>query len=305
MSSDLACQRCGTGLPDDAKYCLRCGKRIRSEAGPGAPAAAGDECTIVWWRGYMKSGFFAFATGERARTPELGSSLGSSLFRKIGGGPPVPVPEGRALEAHRALVERMQSEGWEPVGCGTHWYETRLRLTRGPEAVKDAAVDSSPGRPLAVPAPLPRATANHAEKEQRREGIRRHGEKKVLAAKEEQANEHQKEEELCSREEAKNLQSTARAAAEEQQRRASPERVRWTAALDLRRRRAEGERRRELARRLAAEQAPQAALAPEVITRISQYGIMTPERDGPEADAVTEPKKAPGPDARRDEGSGS
>ena len=160
-----------------------------------------------------------------------------------------------------------------------------------------------PRTPARGSAALPRATANHAEKEQRREGIRRHGEKKVLAAKEEQANEHQKEEELCSREEAESAEH-ARAAAEEQQRRASPERVRWTPALDLRRRRAEGERRRELARRLAAEQAPQAALAPEVITRIASR-IMTPERDGPEADAVTEPKKAPGPDARRDEGSGS
>ena len=129
------CRRCGAGLPDDAKYCVRCGELIRSEAGPGAPAAAGDECTIVWWRGYVKSGFFAFATCERARTAELGSSL----FRKIGGSPPVPVPEGPALEAHRALVERMQSEGWDPVGRGAHGMRHDSAGPQASVAAKDAA----------------------------------------------------------------------------------------------------------------------------------------------------------------------
>ena len=124
----LECRRCGATLPDDANYCVRCGEGIRSEAGPGAPAAAGEECTIVWWRGYVQSGFFAVATGGRARSAEP-EPLGSSLFRSLGGG--APVPEGRALEAHRALVERMQSEGWDPVGRGAHWYETRFRRTPG------------------------------------------------------------------------------------------------------------------------------------------------------------------------------
>jgi zinc-ribbon domain len=148
------CRRCGTGLPDDANFCLRCGERIRSDAGSGASAAAGDECTIVWWRGYVRSGFYAVATGGHARS---GEPLGTSLFRRLGGG--APVPEGRALEAHRALVERMQSEGWDRVGRGAHWYETRFHRTRGAHTVEDAAVDSSPGRSLAVPAPLPDAEA--------------------------------------------------------------------------------------------------------------------------------------------------
>jgi hypothetical protein len=148
------CRRCGAGLPDDANYCHLCGEGIRSDAGPGARAAAGEECTIVWWRGYVKSGFYAVETGARARSAE---PLGSSLFRKLGGG--APVPEGRVLDAHEALVERMQSEGWDPVGRGAHWYETQFRRTRGSEPVKDAAVDSSPGRSLTGPAPLPRAEA--------------------------------------------------------------------------------------------------------------------------------------------------
>ena len=150
----LDCRRCGTGLPDDANFCLRCGERIRSEAGSGASAAAGDECTIVWWRGYVQSGFYAVATGGRARSVE---PLGTSLFRRLGGG--APVLEGRALEAHRALVETMQSEGWDPIGHGTHWYETRFHRTRGLGTVEDAAVDSSPGRSIALPAPLPHAEA--------------------------------------------------------------------------------------------------------------------------------------------------
>ena len=135
----LECRRCGTNLPDDANFCVRCGEGIRSEAGPGVPAAAGEECTIVWWRGYVQSGFFAVATGGRARSVEP-EPLGSSLFRRLGGG--APVPEGRALEAHRALVERMQSEGWDPVGRGAHWYETRFRRTPGSGAAKDAAGES-------------------------------------------------------------------------------------------------------------------------------------------------------------------
>jgi hypothetical protein len=148
------CRWCGTGLTDDANYCHLCGGRIRSDASPGARAVAGEECTIVWWRGYVKSGFYAVGTGARARSAE---PLGSSSFRKLGGG--APVPEGRVLEAHEALVERMQSEGWDAVGCGAHWYETRFRRSRGSETVKDAAVDSSLGRSLPVPAPLPRAEA--------------------------------------------------------------------------------------------------------------------------------------------------
>jgi len=97
----------------------------------------------------VEAGFFAIpAAGSACSKP-----VGSSVFRGRGGR--ASVPEGRVLEAHLALVETLERDGWEPVRRGAHWYETRFRRLRTSESVEDAAVDPSPERSSAAPARAP------------------------------------------------------------------------------------------------------------------------------------------------------
>ncbi|MGH3005724.1 MAG: hypothetical protein ACRDOS_07475 [Gaiellaceae bacterium] len=100
----------------------------RSPLRVAAPAAGGwEECEIDWWRGYVKSDFYALAArpgGERyvaARSPS---------FRSWRSEP--PLEEGAGAEAHARLVARLVADGWEPVGSGLAWYKTRLRRRRRP-----------------------------------------------------------------------------------------------------------------------------------------------------------------------------
>ena len=73
-------------------------------------------CEIVFWRGYVKCAFYAvFQAGE---------PIGSPFFRSRERS---PVQSGAPLEAHRALVERLTAEGWEPATRGRAWYSLSFR----------------------------------------------------------------------------------------------------------------------------------------------------------------------------------
>lgn len=75
-----------------------------------------ETCEIVFWRGYVKCAFYAvFQAGE---------PVGSPFFRSRERS---PVQSGAPLEAHRALVERLTAEGWEPVTRGRAWYSLSFR----------------------------------------------------------------------------------------------------------------------------------------------------------------------------------
>ena len=81
-----------------------------------------SECRIAWWRGYVKSTFYAVArtaAGEEQLVAE------SPHFRWRKPGP--PPHRGPALEAHRALVERLEQDGWSVVGAGRRWYASKLQ----------------------------------------------------------------------------------------------------------------------------------------------------------------------------------
>jgi hypothetical protein len=92
------------------------------------PAAGGwEECEIDWWRGYVKSDFYALAVrpgGERYVAAR------SSTFHWWRTEP--PLEESPGSEAHARLVARLVADGWEPVGRGLAWYKTRLRRRRRP-----------------------------------------------------------------------------------------------------------------------------------------------------------------------------
>ena len=75
-----------------------------------------ETCHVVFWRGYVKCAFYA--------VPESGEPIGSPFFRSRERS---PSQSGAALDAHRALVDRLSAEGWEPATRGRLWYALTFR----------------------------------------------------------------------------------------------------------------------------------------------------------------------------------
>jgi hypothetical protein len=89
---------------------------------PKVAAAGWERCTIEWWRGYVKSDFYALATQPDGRQRVAGRS---NLFRWHGEEPP---PESDATEKSlRLLVEALEDDGWEHDGRGELWYELSFK----------------------------------------------------------------------------------------------------------------------------------------------------------------------------------
>lgn len=144
-----SCANCGSETPADARFCPRCGAPQR-EGGAEAPepprprfvfpAEGWELCEIAWWRGYLKSEFYAVADGrELAR---------SRSFRWRRERPPGSDHEA-ARSAHEALVARLEEAGWEPLGQAVPWYAQRFRRQAAglrllaPESGQTAEEDSA------------------------------------------------------------------------------------------------------------------------------------------------------------------
>ena len=84
---------------------------------------AWDICEILWWRGYIKSEFYAHAVGADRGEYEAGRSQ-QFWWRKTE--PPPPDHKG-ARAAQEALVETLRTAGWEPIGQASLWYAQRFR----------------------------------------------------------------------------------------------------------------------------------------------------------------------------------
>jgi hypothetical protein len=92
---------------------------------PKAAATGWETCTIEWWRGYVKSDFYAVATQPDGRKRVAARS---NLFRWRGEEPP---PESDATQTSlRLLVESLEDEGWERVGSGERWFELSFQRPR-------------------------------------------------------------------------------------------------------------------------------------------------------------------------------
>jgi hypothetical protein len=111
---------------------MRCGIPQRRGEGPHgavAPAAAVGSrnetwvvCEVVWWRGHSRSDFYARAIApdrdvEVARSPEFWWPHAN----------PPPPEHAQAHAAHAALVRKLISTGWEPLGGSSPWYAQRFR----------------------------------------------------------------------------------------------------------------------------------------------------------------------------------
>ena len=95
-----------------------------SEVAPAAVLAAAPECEVRWWRGYLKSQFYAVATNAVGAEVTLAQS---PFFRWRQGTPPPKEPA--AAEALDALVASLEQAGWSVVGRRSgDWFAVRLRL---------------------------------------------------------------------------------------------------------------------------------------------------------------------------------
>jgi hypothetical protein len=86
------------------------------------PATTWERCEIEWWRGYIKSDFYAVAFRP---TGEWYVAERSPSFRWRHTEAPREGAAGR--EEHANLVGRLVKDGWQPVGNGPVWYQTRFR----------------------------------------------------------------------------------------------------------------------------------------------------------------------------------
>jgi hypothetical protein len=85
-------------------------------------ATTWERCEIEWWRGYVKSDFYAVAFRP---TGEWYVAERSPSFRWRQSEPPQEGEAGREEHAH--LAGRLVADGWEPVGNGPVWYQKRFR----------------------------------------------------------------------------------------------------------------------------------------------------------------------------------
>jgi ribosomal protein S27AE len=123
----MFCSNCGTQLPDEANFCWKCGKPQKQGAQveelKQAEETKYETCEIFYKRTYEgyagdKGQFTAEAIGPEgkycvARSEEF--SVASSQ------GPNFNHP------AHKALVNKLVTQGWEQSDRGTNWYNTRFR----------------------------------------------------------------------------------------------------------------------------------------------------------------------------------
>jgi hypothetical protein len=109
-----------------------------------------ETCQIVFWRGYVKCAFYA--------VPEDGEPVASPLFRSRERS---PAQSGAALEAYRALLERLAEEGWEPAARGQAWYALTFQR-RDWSPVEELPLEEPP---VAMPAVEARAALPPPESE--------------------------------------------------------------------------------------------------------------------------------------------
>jgi hypothetical protein len=83
---------------------------------------AHEVCAVRWWRGYVKSRFYAEAT-DRAGRVRIVAWSPEFWWRRA----EPPPRSGPALDAFRALLASLERDAWKSAGPpGGHWYEATL-----------------------------------------------------------------------------------------------------------------------------------------------------------------------------------
>jgi hypothetical protein len=95
----------------------------------------------VWCRGYVKSDFYVHAVG--AEHGEFEEARSRQFWWRKSEPPPPEHKDARA--AHEALVEKLRSAGWQPLGKASPWYAQRFRRhAAGLRILSDEQVEIAP-----------------------------------------------------------------------------------------------------------------------------------------------------------------
>jgi hypothetical protein len=88
---------------------------------PARRPRAVERCAVHWWRGYVKSEFYAAKEDDgEARQIAISPPF---RWRKT-----TPPPEhGAATHALAALAEQLEQAGWRQAGKGEDWFALRFR----------------------------------------------------------------------------------------------------------------------------------------------------------------------------------
>lgn len=90
-------------------------------AQPEPPDPAEVTCDVLFWRGYLKSAFYARVFSDDGEPLAVAES---PFFRARGNG--IPDESDEALAAYRALRARLESAGWQHVAAGETWFADRF-----------------------------------------------------------------------------------------------------------------------------------------------------------------------------------
>jgi Domain of unknown function (DUF4115) len=129
-------------------------------------SVAVEVCTVVRWRGYVSSAFYA------ARSPDRATIAASETFRWRG--PAAPPDSGASRAAYDALRAQLLTFGWHDAGRTGAWFEHRFERrvaypvapVAPPPPAPGVALEATPTAPFSVAAPV-RAPAPPAEDENR------------------------------------------------------------------------------------------------------------------------------------------
>src|SRR5688572_22583265 len=127
----MYCSACGKELPDDANFCLKCGRPQRPDVRSDAPTY--ETCEIKFWDQGKPGGFFRDRTYE---TVYWADAIGPTGRYRAGESDPVPgsprggwgQPNQSHMPVWETLIAHLTGDGWESVGPGDGpWYGHRFR----------------------------------------------------------------------------------------------------------------------------------------------------------------------------------
>jgi hypothetical protein len=123
----MYCSNCGTQLPDDANFCLKCGKPQKENV--SFDESKYETCEIVFeWvskgtlgMGATKMRFWAKAIGAEG----IYNAGRSDVFSGWQLGP--DASETKQVNALNQFIDRLASNGWEPLTRGECWFSYRFQ----------------------------------------------------------------------------------------------------------------------------------------------------------------------------------
>jgi hypothetical protein len=137
----VICPACATQLPDDAEFCLRCGRPQR--AAPQNETEAWEHCHVTcvpvadprlfasWLssQNWFRCARFRFRA-ESSGPTGTSTTAESPVFQSQPDAPPA-ADDPAAVAAHNVLVRALLDQGWQPfVAPRTEWYDLAFRRRR-------------------------------------------------------------------------------------------------------------------------------------------------------------------------------